>query len=86
MATAVALIRVGRTEGVGRHPGLILIDSLGAEEMAEDDLNQMLRTLQALAEERDGPQVLIFSARGHELSRVLQQETVRMPPSGQRLW
>ncbi len=86
VATAVALLRVGRTEGVGRHPGLILIDSLGAEEMAEDDLAQMLGALRALAEERDGPQVLIFSARGHELSRVLRPETVRTSPSGRRLW
>jgi len=86
VATAVALLRVGRMEGVGRHPGLILIDSLGAEEMAGDDLAQMLQTLETLAEERDGPQVLIFSARGDELSRVLQPETVRTPASGRRLW
>ncbi|TFE31047.1 hypothetical protein E0F15_11255 [Frankia sp. B2] len=86
VATAVALLRVGRATGIGRHPGLVLIDSVGAEEMAEEDLAQMLRSLQDLAEQQHGPQIMIFSARGRELARVLPAEAVQMPPPGERLW
>ncbi|CAO5174343.1 putative Large ATP-binding protein [Frankia sp. AiPs1] len=86
IATAVALLRVGRATGIGRHPGLILIDSVGAEEMAEEDLAQMLRALQTLAGERHAPQILIFSARGRDLARILTAESLQMPPPGERLW
>lgn len=42
LATAIALIKQGRTSGVGRHPGLLFVDSPGSEEVQQDDLDTML--------------------------------------------
>ena len=34
MSTAIALLRVGRERGLGRHPGLLIVDSPAAEEVS----------------------------------------------------
>jgi hypothetical protein len=60
VATAIALIRLGRSTGIGRHPGLLLVDSLGAEEIPDSDLNMMLEALQTTAAE-DELQIFIAS-------------------------
>jgi hypothetical protein len=53
IATAIALIKHGYVEGVGRHPGLLVLDSPTAEEMPEEDLATMVESLKAVAEEAE---------------------------------
>lgn len=62
IATAIALMRVGKREGVGRHPGLLFIDSPASEEIGEADLSQMLGALADVAAEAD---VQLFVATAH---------------------
>jgi hypothetical protein len=53
IATAIALITHGYAEGIGRHPGFLVLDSPAAEEMPESDLATMVEALQAVAEEAE---------------------------------
>jgi hypothetical protein len=51
IAAAIALIEIGHTDGVGRHPGLLFIDSPAAEEIPEADLRTMLEAIATVAAE-----------------------------------
>ena len=86
MATAIALLRVGRERGVGRHPGLLIIDSPGAEETSESDLAALLRELQAIADETRGMQVLIATANTHAAVAALSKQRCRVVLQGEYLW
>ncbi|GAA3832652.1 hypothetical protein GCM10022226_62420 [Sphaerisporangium flaviroseum] len=48
IVTTIALLRHGFRSGVGRHPGLLLVDSPGAEEVDSGDLRHMLEDLVVL--------------------------------------
>lgn len=85
IALVIALLRVGTSAGVGRHPGLLLIDSLGREELNPDDLITMLQELQQIA--RDTPlQIVATSAYGDILERALPENSLRLSGAGERLW
>lgn len=62
LAVVIAMLRVADQHHVGRHPGLIMIDSLGAEETEAGNLSQFM---QALAEVTDelGIETITASAR-----------------------
>lgn len=49
IATVVALMRTAKQFGTGRHPGLLLIDSPGNEEMESGNLEDLLKELTELA-------------------------------------
>ncbi|SCG80892.1 ATP-binding protein [Micromonospora rifamycinica] len=53
IATAIALIRHGYANNIGRHPGLLVLDSPAAEEMPEEDLATMVEALQEVAREAE---------------------------------
>jgi hypothetical protein len=85
VATMIALLQVGQQSGVGRHPGLVIVDSIGAEEIAADDLATMISALKGLTGPR-GPQILLASARGAELATLLESNEILLAPEGQKLW
>jgi hypothetical protein len=86
IATVVALLRVGRARGVGRHPGLIIIDSPGAEETSEHDLEGLLRELRVVAQEIPELQVLVASANATAVEAILGAGHCRIAPAGGYLW
>lgn len=53
IATAIALIQHGYVEGIGRHPGFLVLDSPSAEEMPEEDLATMVKALRDVAGEAE---------------------------------
>lgn len=59
--TTIALISVAEQEKVGRHPGLLLIDSPGAQEVSDKDLNNLIEGLKKLSEELPFIQIIIAS-------------------------
>ncbi|MEX2375571.1 MAG: hypothetical protein WD942_08320 [Dehalococcoidia bacterium] len=86
IATAIALLRVGRERGVGRHPGLLIIDSPGAEETSESDLTTLLKELQHVASETEGLQILVASADAPAVIAALGTDKCRIAPPGEKLW
>jgi hypothetical protein len=59
--TTIALLSVAEKENVGRHPGILLIDSPGAQEVSDKDLNSLIEGLKQLTKELPFLQIIIAS-------------------------
>lgn len=61
-ALVVALLRTARARGIAGHPGLLLLDSLKAEEVQDDHAQTLLQGLVTAADEEPGLQILVTTA------------------------
>jgi len=61
-ALVVALLRTARIRNIAGHPGLLLLDSLKAEEVQEDHAQTLLQGLVDSAAEEPGLQILVTTA------------------------
>ncbi|MFE7506437.1 hypothetical protein [Promicromonospora sp. NPDC057488] len=61
-ALVVALLRTARGRGIAGHPGLLLLDSLKAEEVQDDHAQTLLQGLVTAAAEEPGLQILVTTA------------------------
>jgi len=86
IVTTIALLRHGHRSGVGRYPGLLFIDSPGAEEVDAGDLRHMLQDLVTLTEMVPQLQVIVATARGGDVQEVVRPDHMRLAADGQRLW
>lgn len=86
IATAVALLRVGQERGLGRHPGLLIVDSPAAEEVSPDDLTAVLSELEGIAQETKGLQILIGSANANAIVAQLGEQRCRSATGDDYLW
>ena len=84
IAVVVALLRVAHNFGIGRHPGLLLIDSIGAEETEPGDLAEFMRELESVTSEL-GIQTIVASARREILTHVPPDQQVTVTGDGY-LW
>ncbi|MEJ5961595.1 hypothetical protein [Pedobacter immunditicola] len=57
----VALISVAESKKLGRHPGFLVIDSPGAQDVAADDLQELIRGLKELNVDLPSLQIIIAS-------------------------
>lgn len=86
VATIVALLRVGQRAGVGSHPGLILLDSPGSDELTVHDEATLLEELDSLKEELPGLQVVIASAEPAAVQGHVPAENIYASLDGMPLW
>lgn len=86
LATVIALSRNAERQGVARHPGLLLIDSPGREEMKDANIQDALAELVTLTKEDDRLQIFI-AMRGEpsDLPSV-PADRIISAPSGGTLW
>ncbi|MYT95794.1 MULTISPECIES: hypothetical protein [unclassified Streptomyces] len=61
IAVVAALLRVGLEAGVTRHPGLLILDSIGREEAKPADVASMIKELVQLTKDIPGLQVILTS-------------------------
>jgi len=71
IAAALAAVEVARDRGLGRHPGLLLLDSPGAEEVVDADFLEMLKSVSNVATEMGGVQVIIGTVHRPDLDDVV---------------
>lgn len=76
LALVIALLRVGERLGIGRHPGLLLVDSPGGEEMVELDVGNVLKELDDLCREIPQLQVVCATARADDVRALLPGERI----------
>jgi hypothetical protein len=69
IAVVIALLRVGHEHNVGRHPGLLLIDSIGAEETEPGNLGEFMSELARVTDELS-IETIVASARPEVLSQI----------------
>ncbi|OQO89655.1 hypothetical protein B1813_22385 [Saccharomonospora piscinae] len=85
IATAIALIKHGYVSGVGRHPGMLVLDSPAAEELPESDLATMVEALQAVAREAD-MQIFVATRNAGPLVELLPEENRRVAVDDAYVW
>ncbi|WP_030940609.1 MULTISPECIES: hypothetical protein [Streptomyces] len=85
IAVAIALLRVGRANGVSTHPGLLLIDSPKSEEMQSADAHKLFKELATVAAESD-LQVVITTADFDLARAALPADSLRQAEPGASLW
>lgn len=77
VATILAMIHVGQEEGIGRYPGLLILDSPAAQEVTESDLAEVMSGVAEIA--KSIPHLQIFVA-----SRSAPAITDYVPPARRR--
>lgn len=86
VAVVVALLETAAHRGLGHHPGLLLVDSPGAQEVGYAPLAEMLTALDSVATELD-LQILVATARIGEAIEAVGQDRIRQPsPPDAPLW
>jgi hypothetical protein len=63
IAVLIGLLRIGTQLGIGRFPGLLMIDSPGSEEMVTGDASEILNGLAGICAEQPELQVIVATAR-----------------------
>jgi hypothetical protein len=86
LATVIALLRIGNEAGVGRHPGLLLIDSPGGEEMVDEDVAAILRELTAVPEQMPELQLIVATARASEVRGIVPDGRIIRGPDYGEVW
>jgi hypothetical protein len=86
VATVLAMISVGTQLGVGRYPGLLVIDSPAAQEVTATDLAQLMAGLQEVALEHEQLQVFIASIASEVILDCVKDEHTRRATGDDYLW
>lgn len=84
IAVNIALLRVANEMGIGRHPGLLMIDSIGAEETEPGDLAKFMRELAIVTDELK-METIVASARPEILAHVPENHHITATGDGY-LW
>ena len=87
IATVLALLRVGARLGIATHPGLVMLDSLRAEEMQDVDAHAVLDALVTLARDTPGLQLITTTAdETLPVGRLNEAAVLRPLPGTDVLW
>lgn len=86
IAVLIALLRVGHRSGIGTHPGLILLDSPGSEELAMADERRLLGELDALKREIPSLQLCVTSAEEKAIVGVVEDQQIYAVQGAAPLW
>jgi hypothetical protein len=87
IATVIALLRVGTRLNIATHPGLLMIDSLRAEEVQDTDAHALLDSLVEIAADTPGLQILTTSIDQALPDARLPDDAVLRPAAGDdALW
>ncbi len=86
VAAVLALISVADTEGIGRHPGLLLIDSLAAQEINVEDLDQLVSGLEEIASEIGHLQIFVASLLSKAIQSHISEDHLLVAQGDEALW
>lgn len=86
VATTLAIIKVAERRGLGRHPGLLLIDSPGANEMVGRDYANLIAGLAEIAKEIPHLQVFVASINNETIRAHVPRDRVQYAEGDDYLW
>lgn len=86
LSATLAMIQVAERRGLGRHPGLLFIDSPGAGETADENLSQMVEGLSKLPSVLPGVQIFITSISNPAVLGHVPCANVRHPRDDGFMW
>ncbi|MGC5382073.1 hypothetical protein ACPXB1_26730 [Micromonospora sp. DT68] len=76
IAVVIAMLRVSMQRGVPAHPGLLLIDAVGSEEVVTPDATRLVAELEKLSKQVPGLQVIVTTAKPEYVEGVLPPERI----------
>ncbi|MGW6360908.1 hypothetical protein ACWFR5_38510 [Streptomyces sp. NPDC055092] len=76
VATVIALLRAGAIRHIDSHPGLLLIDSIAAEEITPDAARRLIGELQTLTSELPDLQVVFTTAQPDLVEGLLPEDHI----------
>jgi hypothetical protein len=86
IATVLALLESAHQHGVGRHPGLLMIDSPAKEEMADANVEEMLSALAKLPTSVPNLQMFVAFRGTDRAQAVFPSERLLIAKGSERLW
>jgi hypothetical protein len=86
VAATLAILKIAETEGVGRHPGLLLVDSPGANEMVAPDYEKLIAGLAELATELPHLQIFITGIDKPAIRERVPCSNLRYAEGDDYLW
>lgn len=86
IAATLAIIKVAERRGLGRHPGLLLIDSPGSNEMVDRDYSNLIAGLAEVAREIPHLQVFVTAASSETILGHVPRERLLYAERDQYLW
>jgi hypothetical protein len=86
IALVLAIMKVADRRGIGRHPGLLFIDTPGAQETADKDLKALAAGLAALGSDLPQLQIFVATTRVAEFEEAVPPEFRRVATGGSSLW
>lgn len=84
--TTIALLSVAEKRQVGRHPGLLLIDSPASQEVSDSDLNSLIEGLKKLSYELPFLQVIIASRASEVILNQIDENNRKYARNDDYLW
>lgn len=84
--TTIALLSVAERKQVGRHPGLLLIDSPGAQEVSDHDLNSLIEGLKQLTIELPFLQIIVASRASNVIINQIEEDHRKHAKGNDFLW
>lgn len=79
IALVIAMMRCAKETSQGHHPGLLFIDSPGAEEVSDNDLNAMMTEIRNVCDEIGNLQIFVSTARGTLVASAVDKKRQRWP-------
>jgi DNA-directed RNA polymerase subunit M/transcription elongation factor TFIIS len=86
VAAVLAMLEVGESRGVGRHPGLLMIDSPGAQEVSQEDLEALVSGLQSVSQKIAHCQVFVAARSSNAITQLIPETNRREARDGGFLW
>jgi hypothetical protein len=86
VATILAMLEIGEQKGVGRHPGLLMIDSPGAQEVSQADLDALISGLQSVAKDIPHCQIFVAARSSEAITDHVPSANRREAVDGGFLW
>ena len=80
------MLSVAEEEGVGRHPGLLMVDSPRAQEMADSDFEALVGGIESIAAELPFLQIFIAGRSSDLLSARISGGNRREADGDDYLW
>jgi hypothetical protein len=80
------MIQAAEKRGIGRYPGLLMIDSPAAQEVTADDLDQLVGGLQSVSQEIAHLQVFVAGVTSTAITQHVPAENRREALNGGFLW
>ncbi|MEM8502227.1 MAG: hypothetical protein AAF716_03635 [Cyanobacteria bacterium P01_D01_bin.1] len=86
IASIIALVSIAEEKNIGRHPGLLLIDSPKTEEIVEKDVEQLISGLASLTESLPHLQIILATTSSKSILRHFDEDHRKYAKGNSFLW